>query len=376
MRIAILGATGLVGRTMLELIADRSWITGTPSLLSSSRSAGVALRFRGESLACADAAAMKWAGIDLVLASAGAAASRRYAPLAAAAGAWVVDNSAAFRAEPRVPLVVPEINGRLLDDCRDQALAGRGGIVANPNCSTIQIAVAVAPLHGAFAVREVHVTTLQSVSGAGQRGLDELSDQQREDAAAAVGSSAADVSGAVDSSSTGEGSPAARGSTAMTCSPAESARPGPVTPRRIAGNAVPAIGTADAEGWYTEETKVRHELRKILDLPALAVTCTATRVPVRFGHAAACRVICGREVARESAVAALQAAPGVAVASDPADYLSPAEIAGQTLVHVGRLRRDPDRRDTLLFWVVADNLLKGAAWNAVQIADRLAEGRP
>jgi aspartate-semialdehyde dehydrogenase len=339
MRVAILGASGLVGRTMLELLAHRSWVDGDPRLLVSARSAGREIAWDGRDLVCENAAVADLAGIDLVLASAGAAAGREHAPRAVASGAWVVDNSSAFRLDADVPLVVPEVNGRLLADARTARAAGRGGIVANPNCSTIQIAMALAPLARAFGLREAHVTTLQSVSGAGQKGVAELRAQERAAAAAR---------------------------------PVAAAAPGDVFPRRIAANAMPAIGPADGEGWYEEETKVRRELRKILDAPALAVTCTATRVPVITGHAAACRVVCARPVSTGEAVAALEAMPGLNVDPEPAGYLTPAEVAGDRTVHVGRVRRDPDRADALLLWVVADNLLKGAAWNAVQIAEELA----
>jgi aspartate-semialdehyde dehydrogenase len=338
MRTAILGATGLVGRTMLDLLARQSWVETAPRLFTSPRSAGRSLGFRAEDLRCEDAKAADFAGIDLLLASAGAEASRALAPRAVAAGAWVVDNSSAFRRDPGHPLVVPEINGALLAPCRRSRDAGIGGIVANPNCSTIQIALAVAPLDRAFGLREIAVTTLQSVSGAGQKGVDELQEQAL----------------------TGADDPAA---------------PGRVFPRRIFANAIPAIGAADVDGDYDEETKVRRELRRILDRSALAVSCTAVRVPVVTGHAAACRLVCARPVAPADALAVLREAPGVEIAADPARYRTPAEQAGRLTAHVGRLRRDPDRPDALLLWVVADNLLKGAAWNAVQIAAELA-GEP
>jgi aspartate-semialdehyde dehydrogenase len=189
-------------------------------------------------------------------------------------------------------------------------------------------------------VREVHVTTLQAVSGAGQKGVTELSVQEE---------------------AAGAGRPLA------------ASAPGEVFPRRIAANAVPAIGAADEAGWYEEESKVRRELRRILAADGLAVTCTATRVPVVTGHAAACRVVCGRALAAGEAVELLAAMPGVSVDPEPSGYRTPAEVAGDVVVHVGRVRRDPDRDDALLLWVVADNLLKGAAWNAVQIAADLAE---
>ena len=329
MRTAVLGATGLVGRTMLRLLADCPWRSGPPLALASARSAGTELPFAGGSLVCSAVTQEAFAGIDLALFSAGGEASRRWAPVAAAAGAWVVDNSSAFRMAPEVPLVVPEINGALV-----RGRGHGGGIIANPNCSTIQIAMAVAPLAAAFGLAEVHVTTLQAVSGAGQKAIAELARQ-----------------------AAGE-TPAAG-----------------VFPRPIAGNAIPAIGAPQADGSFEEEAKVERELRKILGRPGLAVTCTATRVPVVTGHSAAVRVVCRRPVDPADAAEVLAAWPGLEVSADPHQYATPLEIAGRTVCHVGRLRRDPHDERALLLWVVADNLLKGAAWNAVQIGGLLAAAR-
>ncbi len=336
MRTAILGATGLVGRTMLKLLESRAWADDEPLLLCSSRSAGQELRFRGRPLRCQDAEAADLKGVQLALCSAGAAASRRHAPRLRDAGAWVVDNSSAFRLDADVPLVVPEVNPALVAG-RCGAAAGRGGIIANPNCSTIQLAVALAPLLRSFGLREVHVTTLQAVSGAGQKGLDELARQTAD--------------------------PEAR------CE---------VFARPIAANVVPEIGAAMPDGSFEEEAKVGRELRKIFELTRLAVTCTATRVPVACGHAAAVRVLTERPAPVAAARVAMAAWPGLEVAAGAHEYRTPLEIAGDAGVHVGRLRGEPGRGDVLLFWVVADNLLKGAAWNALQIADLLVgtpEGR-
>jgi len=324
MRTAIVGASGLVGRTMLRLLERQDWLDQPPMLLTSARSAGASLPFRGDALVCQDVATAPLDGLRLALFSAGGAASRRWAGPCVEAGAWVVDNSSAWRRDPDVPLVVPEVNGHVL-------VGGPGGgIIANPNCSTIQIALPCAALDRLAGLREVHVTTLQAVSGAGQRGRDELAGQA-----------------------------------------------GAAFPRRIAANVIPSIGGPGDDGYFEEEDKVHAELRKILDRADLAVTCTATRVPVWNGHAAAVRVVLGRDVGREDAVAALTAWPGLACLPGTGDYATPAEVSGGCEVHVGRVRHEPGRRDALLFWVVADNLLKGAAWNAVQIAARLvgAEAR-
>ncbi len=337
MRTAILGASGLVGRAMLRLLEREAWVEAPPRLLTSPRSAGASLPFRGADLVCAPVGDDAFAGIDVALFSAGGETSRRWAPVAAAAGAWVVDNSSAWRQDPRIALVVPEINGDLVPVLG--AAAPRGGIIANPNCSTIQIALALAPLAAACGLREAHVTTLQAASGAGQKGRDDL---------------------------------AAHAAALATGERADGAAAGLVFPRRLAANVIPAIGDLDDEGHCSEERKVHDELRKILAQPDLAVSCTVTRVPVWNGHAAAVRAVLGREVTLADAWAALAAWPGVEVGDAMSDYLTPAEVSGRTSVHVGRLRHEPGRRDVLLLWVVADNLLKGAAWNAVQIARRLA----
>ncbi len=342
MRTAILGASGLVGRAMLDLLARQPWLDTPPVLATSARSAGTRLPFRGQELVCREVADDLWSQVDLALFSAGAAASRRWAPIAARAGVWVVDNSSAWRGDAAVPLVVPEVNRALLP--RLAGAAGpaaespprrSGGIIANPNCSTIQIALPCAALDRAAGLREVHVTTMQAVSGAGQQGVDEL---RAQGAAVAGGPTAGAESG------------------------------GKVFARRIAANVVPEIGALGEDGFFAEESKVHAELRKILDRPDLAVTCTATRVPVWNGHAAAVRVVLARPLPLDAAAAALAAGAGVVCQAERGAYRTPAEISGDVRVHVGRLRHEPGRGDALLFWVVADNLLKGAAWNAVQIA--------
>ncbi len=330
MKTAILGASGLVGRTMLKLLADRQWLSAPPRLLVSGRSAGAKLPFRGEQLVCAEVGPDSFAGLDIVLFSAGGAPSRHWGPIAAAAGAQVVDNSSAWRMDADTPLVVPEINGQML---RSAGPTTPGGIIANPNCSTIQIAMAVAPIDRAFGVREVQVTTLQAVSGGGQAALAELKAQN------------AGSEPTADS----------------------------LFPRPMAHNAVPAIGAREADGSYEEEGKVGRELRKILGRGAdLEVSCTATRVPVYNGHSAAVRVVCEKPVVQGLACGVLAQWPGVEIARDPHEYATAREMSGRNAVHVGRIRVLPENPHALLMWVVSDNLLKGAAWNAVQIADVLA----
>ncbi len=330
MKTAILGATGLVGRSMLKLLAERQWLTAPPRLLVSARSAGSRVPFQGRELVASEVGPDSFADIDIALFSAGGQPSRQWAPVAAAAGVSVVDNSSAWRMDPDKALVVPEINGKLV---AARGPGGAGVVIANPNCSTIQIAMAVAPLDRAFGVTETHVTTLQAVSGGGQAAVAELEAQN------------------------GGQTP---GSDSL-------------FPRPIAHNALPAIGSRRDDGSYEEEAKVGQELRKILGRDAdLQVSCTATRVPVFNGHSAAVRVVCREPVDLKVAGDALAAWPGVVVTRDPHDYATALEVSGKDEVHIGRLRRDPDNSNALLMWVVADNLLKGAALNAVQIADLLA----
>jgi len=330
MRTAVLGASGLVGRKMLTLLESCSWLEGDPLLLTSARSAGTDIPFRDGILTCREVSTDSFAGLDLALFSAGGGTSRTWAPVAKAAGCVVVDNSSAWRMDPEVPLVVPEINGG--------KVLSRPGIIANPNCSTIQIAMAVSPLDKAFGVKECHVTTLQAVSGAGQEAVQELLKQSHDYP--------------------------------------DDDNSGGLFPRPMAFNALPAIGSKTEHGGYEEETKVLHEMRRILDrADDLHITCTATRVPVLTGHSAAIRVVCNQVVTAEEAVRQLGKMPGLQVTADPHDYHTAREIAGTNEVFVGRMRRDPGCENSLLMWVVADNLLKGAAWNAVQIATLLAEGK-
>jgi aspartate-semialdehyde dehydrogenase len=330
MRTAVLGASGLVGRKMLDLLEACPWLDEDPILLTSARSAGASVPFRGRNLICREVSAGDFVGIDLALFSAGGGTSRTWAPVAAKAGCVVIDNSSAWRMDSAVPLVVPEINGK--------KAAFQPGIIANPNCSTIQIVMAVSPLDKAFGVKECHVTTLQAVSGAGQKAVRELLTQSRQYPE--------------DDNSSG------------------------LFPRPMAFNVLPAIGEKTEDGGYEEETKVLKEMRRIMDRGEdLHVTCTATRVPVLTGHSAAIRIVCDRPVSVTEAVKALEEMPGVLVTDDPHDFHTAREIAGTNDVYVGRVRRDPGCERSLLMWVVADNLLKGAAWNAVQIATLLAAGK-
>jgi aspartate-semialdehyde dehydrogenase len=322
MNVAILGATGAVGRTMLDVLAERAFPVEGLTLLASPRSAGSMIGWGGRQHEVRAPAPGVFRGVDVALFSAGAERSREWAQRAADEGAVVIDNSSAWRMDDEVPLVVPEVNGDAID--------GRGrGIIANPNCSTIQVVMALQPLHAAAGLRRVVLTTFQSVSGAGEKGMAALRGER-------------------------EG------------------RSG-VSPfsRVIDGNAIPQIGEFDDQGWSEEERKMIHEPRKILSLPNLRVAPTCVRVPVEMGHAVQMAVELVRDMPLAEAHRALEAAPGVILSEQADTFPTPREIAGRDEVFVGRLRADPDLPNVVHLWVVADNLRKGAATNAVQIAERL-----
>jgi aspartate-semialdehyde dehydrogenase len=312
-----------VGRTMLDILAERQFPVAELVPLASEQSAGRSVEFGGRDWVVRAPSPAAFEGCEIGLFSAGAARSREWAPVAAAAGAIVIDNSSAWRMHEQVPLVVPEVNPAA---AQDRPL----GIIANPNCATIQLVVALAALHAAAPLRRVVVTTLQSVSGAGQSGIDALR---------------AELSGG-----------------AVEESPFVA---------RIAGNVVPWIGARSADGWNEEEDKVRAETRKILDLPALPVAATCVRVPVVTGHSIAASVELTRPIDVAEARSVLSAGPGLIVEPFDHDPL-PRDVAGTDAVRIGRLRADRDLPHVLHLWIVADNLRKGAATNAIQIAELLA----
>lgn len=328
MKVAVLGATGLVGREMLSVLEKRDFPVTELIPLASSRSAGRTLLFRGREWIVREAEESAFEGVQVALFSAGGEASRKWAPLAAGKGTVVIDNSSAWRLDPGVPLVVPEVNA---DD-----LLGHRGIIANPNCATIQALVALFPLHREAVLESFNAVTFQAVSGTGLAALDELKD-----------GTASALSG-------------------------ESFKP-KVYPHPIAFNVIPQIGSFDEEGISQEEWKMVNESRKILHLPDLAVSCTTTRVPVLRGHSEALTAIFKTRLTPERARQVLKEAPGVCLRDDPCSGLYPMalEVAGTDVVHVGRVRRDTGSDRGLALWVVADNLRKGAALNAVQIAEVL-----
>jgi aspartate-semialdehyde dehydrogenase len=335
MHVAVLGATGAVGRTMLQVLAERKLPVEKLTLLASARSAGQIVRWNGRDYTVQAPAPGVFRGVDFALFSAGGDRSKEWGPRAADEGAVVVDNSSAWRMDPQVPLVVPEVNAAAAAD-RPK------GIIANPNCSTIQMVIALQAIRKAAGLTRVVATTFQSVSGAGETGRDAL---RRELA--------------------GEGLDAPRLAAPL---------PGSPFARRMAGNVVPQIGDLDDEGWTGEERKMTNETRKILGMPELPVVATCVRVPVEVGHS----VQVMAETEREVDVAALRRAiamfPGLLTQTDAAAYPTPLEVAGRDPVFVGRIRVDPHLPRVVHAWVVADNLRKGAATNAVQIVEGLLGG--
>jgi aspartate-semialdehyde dehydrogenase len=323
MRVAVLGATGAVGQMILQVLEERDFPVDDLVPLASERSRGTRLVWRGREWEVGAPEPGVFRGCDIALFSAGATRSREWAPRAAEEGAVVVDNSSAWRMDPEVPLVVPEVNGRR---ARDRPR----GIIASPNCVTIQMVLAREALRRRVGLRRVVASSYQSVSGAGRSGLD-----------------------ALNAELAGEAAPATPFAT------------------RIAGNVIPLVGTCGDDGWSDEEEKLRAEGRKILELPALPVAATCVRVPVAVGHAVALTVECDEALSLDDARAALAAMPGVAVAGAGEPPPTPRELAGTDAVRVGRLRLDHDLPGVLHLWVVADNLRRGAATNAVQIAELL-----
>ncbi|MGI8985000.1 MAG: aspartate-semialdehyde dehydrogenase [Acidimicrobiales bacterium] len=338
MNVGILGATGLVGGIMRSLLAERDFPVGQLRLFASARSAGRALPWAGGEVTVEDASTADYAGLDLALFAAGATLSRELAPKVAAAGATVVDNSSGWRHDADVPLVVAEVNAHALDSIPK-------GIVANPNCTTMVAMPVLKPLHDEAGLRRIVVSTYQSVSGGGLRGVAELERQVVE-----VAPKSAEL--AYDG--------------AAVAFPAPELYAAP-----IAFNVIPLAGRL-VDDETDEEHKFRHESRKILDIPDLAVSCTCVRVPVYTGHSVALNVEFERFLSPEQATELLHAAPGVVVADLP----TPLGAAGNDPSYVGRIRRDPGAPNGLALFVCGDNLRKGAALNAVQVAEALvARGR-
>ena len=334
-KVAIAGATGAVGREMMKVLEERDFPVSELVPLASERSEGQKLEWKDGEVVVRRLKPDSFAGVDIALFSPGASVSREFAPHAARAGAVVIDNSSAFRMEADCPLVVPEVNPK------DVELAIKPGgrrIIANPNCSTIQLVVAMKPLHDAARLSKVIVSTYQSVSGAGQKGIDELEAQAR------ALFNMADI-----------------------------------TPskfhHRIAFNLLPEIGKDSGNGYTDEEMKMVNESRKIMGDESIQVSPTTARVPVRVGHSESINLEFHRPITPEQAREALRKAPGVKVVDDLAEHIYPMPLlgAGDDTTLVGRIRKDLTAPNGLALFVVSDNLRKGAATNAVQIAELLAK---
>jgi aspartate-semialdehyde dehydrogenase len=327
-RVAVVGATGAVGREMLKTLAERKFPVDEVAALASGRSTGQLVSFGDQTLTVQNLDKFDFTGWDIGLFSPGAAISAVHAPRAAKAGCIVIDNTSQFRMEPDVPLVVPEVNPQALKHIRR-------GIIANPNCSTIQMVVALKPLHDRYGVKRVVVSTYQSVSGAGKEAMDELYSQTK----------ATYVNDPIQTEQ---------------------------FTKQIAFNVIPHIDRFMPDGSTKEEWKMAVETKKILD-PDIQVVATCVRVPVFIGHGEAVFIECAKPITVEGARAVLREAPGVVVFDHREDggYITPLESQGEDATYVSRIRLDPTVENGLVFWCVSDNLRKGAALNAVQIAETL-----
>ena len=330
-RVGVLGATGLVGTTILELLADRGFPAAEVVPFASERSVGREIEWNGTTLECRSLSEDSIQGLDLVLSSAGGSVSAEWAPRFVEAGAVVVDNTSYFRMDDDVPLVVAEVN--------PDALEGHGGIIANPNCSTMQMVVALKPLLDEAGIERLVISTYQAVSGTGKAAIDELLEQTR---------------AVLDDREAKSG----------------------IYPHQIAFSVLPQAGSFPGGDDHTdEERKLINETRKILDDPSIRVSATCVRVPVVTGHSEAVNVETRQPISPERARELLAAAPGVTVVDDPAAGAYPLaiEAAGRDDVFVGRIRRDPGNDRAIDLWIVSDNLRKGAATNAVQVAELLVK---
>jgi aspartate-semialdehyde dehydrogenase len=326
--VAVVGATGAVGQEMLRVLAERAFPVRELRVLASARSAGKPVEFKGREYIVQELGAASFDGVQIALFSAGGKVSEQFCPIAVRAGAICIDNTNAFRMDPAVPLVVPEVN--------PHAIATHKGIIANPNCSTIQMVVVLKPLHDAARIRRVVVSTYQATSGAGKKAMDELFHQT------------SDLIGGKQ-----------------------------ITPKafphRIAFNVIPQIDVFLENGYTKEEMKMVNETKKIMEDDTIRVTATTVRVPVFFGHSESVNVETERKLTATAARELLAQAPGVRVVDDPANrrYPMPIDAAGQDDTLVGRIREDVSLENGLNLWIAADNIRKGAATNAVQIAEIL-----
>ncbi|MGA0843745.1 MAG: aspartate-semialdehyde dehydrogenase [Arenicellales bacterium] len=330
--VAVVGATGAVGETMIKILEQRKFPVAQLFPLASERSVGKVVMFRGKAVRIQDLATFDFSQTPVGFFSAGGSVSAEFAPKAVDAGCVVIDNTSHFRNDPRIPLVVPEVNPEALQD--------HEGLIANPNCSTIQMVVALKPIYDAVGIRRINVATYQAVSGAGRRAIEEL-----------AGQTAALLN-------------------AKPISPA-------VMPKQIAFNVIPHIDTFQENGYTREEMKMVWETQKILGDPDLAINPTTVRVPVFYGHSEAVHIETVEKITADQARKLLQRAPGVKVIDDraPGGYPTPvSDAADQDPVFVGRIREDISCDRGLCMWVVSDNIRKGAALNSIQIAEVLSTG--
>ena len=329
--VAVAGATGAVGNQMIACLEERAFPVKNLKLLATARSKGRKLRFMGEEVPVEELTEASFKGVEIGIFSAGGGTSQKFAPVAAREGCVVVDNSSAWRMDPDVPLVVPEVNPHAIAKYTNK------GIIANPNCSTIQMVVALAPIHREVGIKRVVVSTYQAVSGTGKKAIDELYDQTRA------------IMNFVEPEKK-------------------------VYPHRIAFNCLPHIDVFLENGYTKEEMKMVRETRKILEDDTIGITATTVRVPVFFSHSESVNVETRRPITPEEVRVLLENAPGVKVVDDPSENLYPMAIdaAGKDDTFVGRIRRDESVASGINLWVVSDNIRKGAATNAVQIAEILA----
>jgi len=331
--IAVVGATGAVGEAMLEILGERDFPVNNVYPLASERSAGKKVPFKGKHLTVQDLSTFDFSRVQIGLFSAGASISKTYAPIAAAAGCVVIDNTSQFRYDDEIPLVVPEVN--------PHAIAGytRHGIIANPNCSTIQMLVALKPLYDAAGIKRINVCTYQAVSGTGKEAIEELAGQ---------------TAGLLNGKSVAAS----------------------VYPKQIAFNVLPQIDVFQDNGYTKEEMKMVWETQKIMEDPSILVNPTAVRVPVFYGHSEAVHIETRDKLTAEQAIALLEEAPGIVVLDEHEDGGYPTAVtegASQDPVYVGRVREDISHPQGIDLWVVADNVRKGAALNSIQIAEILVK---
>ena len=346
LNVAVLGATGLVGRTFLKVLEERKFPVGELRPLASERSEGKTVRFQGKDVPVRAARADSFDGIDLAFFSVDEEISKEMAPIAARAGAVVIDDSAAWRMDPNIPLVVPEVNG---EDAHKH-----NGIIAGPNCSTIQMVVALAPIHRANPITRIIVDSYQAVSGTGSAAIDELKEQ---------------TMAIVDAKRASNG--AADGTAPL--SPFTAGLKPSAYPHPIALNVLPHIGSFRDNGYTSEEMKLVNETRKIMHAPDIAISATTVRVPVEIGHSEAVHAELTHPMTADEVRSILAAAPGIEVVDEPSEarYPLPLQAAGRDEVFVGRIRNDISHPHGIAMWIVSDNLRKGAALNAVQVAELL-----